>query len=857
MFLFEMQTPSQHENMKINFDDPISMAWGWSHGLDQDDQQAPANEHAADEDLVHNEEEHLHEFPDELPILALRNTVLFPGVVIPITVARDRSIQLVKDASNTVAKLIGVVAQKTDQEESPTPDDLYHVGTVAQILRMIRMPDGSVTIVIRGQSRFAIERFNQESPYFKAIVSPLADEYPSEDETKAMLILLKAEAENIIQLSPNIPTEANITLHNTNSLGFLINFISSNLSLEVEKKQAILETNSLMSKANEIMVFMAKELQVLLLSEEIQSKVKIDLDKQQREYILRQQIKAIHDELGEQNSENEMETLRVRGEEKEWPDAVQEVFNKELNKLVRSNPSSPDYGITSNYIDWLLELPWEDYTQDRFNLKLARKILDEAHYGLDKVKDRIVEYLAVIKLKSDMKAPILCFYGPPGVGKTSLGKSIAEALGRKFVRISLGGVRDEAEIRGHRKTYIGALPGRILQNLKKAKSGNPVFMLDEIDKVGNDWRGDPSSALLEVLDPEQNFAFNDHYLELDYDLSTILFIATANSLDSIHPALRDRMEVVEINGYTLDEKIEIAKRHLILRQLRDHGLKSTQLVISDDALNALIEGYTRESGVRNLTQKIAMICRSAAVKIVEDKSKKVKVTADNLHKFVGVPRYENEFYQKIDRPGVSIGLAWTPVGGEILFIESVLMRGSGKMSITGQLGDVMKESASVAYHFLKANTEKYGIDPIVFSKWDLHIHVPAGAIPKDGPSAGTALLIAMASAFSQRCVKEGIAMSGEITLRGKVLPVGGIKEKILAAARAGIHTVFLCKANEKDVTEINPELIDKLNIIYVKNLEDVLVQTLMDKPFKNALDLHSYKKDEEAHKVHDALHTNV
>jgi ATP-dependent Lon protease len=795
-----------------------------------------------EEDRVHPHPEHdpLSDLPDELPILPLRNTVLFPGVVIPITVARDKSIQLVRDAYNSPSKLIGVVAQNNSSVDSPTISDLYTVGTVAMILRLIRMPEGSVTIVIRGQSRFNIDRYITDEPYFQAYISPFPDDSPNEDEMRAMMLSLKQEAERIIELSPNIPTEANITLHNIDNLSFLINFITSNLNIEMEKKQAILETPQLLVKGQMVLEHLSRELHVLELNEEIQSKVKNDLDKQQRDYILRQQIKAIQDELGEKSLESEMEVLRKRAAEKIWPQHAQETFERELSKLYRYNQASPEYGVSLNYIDWLLDLPWQEYTRDRFNLKLARKILDEQHYGIEKVKERIIEYLAVIKLKADMKAPILCFYGPPGVGKTSLGKSIAEALGRSFVRISLGGVRDEAEIRGHRKTYIGAMPGRIIQGLKKAKTGNPVFMLDEIDKVGNDWRGDPGSALLEVLDPEQNNTFNDHYLELDYDLSTILFIATANSLDTIHPALRDRMEIVEINGYTMNEKIEIAKRHLLPRQLRDHGLKTTQLTVEESAIRALVEGYTRESGVRNLTQKIANICRSAAVRIVEHKEKHVQVNASNLTDFVGVPRFENEYYQRIDRPGVSIGLAWTPVGGEILFIETVLMQGSGRMSITGQLGDVMKESASVAYHFLKANADAFNIDPVVFQKWDIHIHVPAGAIPKDGPSAGTALLTAMASAFSQRLVREGIAMTGEITLRGKVLPVGGIKEKILAAARAGVHTVLLCRANEKDVSEIHPDLIEKLKIVYVENLSEVLGLALDTEVCSNPVDLHRY-----------------
>lgn len=779
------------------------------------------------------------DMPDTLPILPLRNTVLFPGVVIPITVARDKSIQLVKEAYLEKEKLIGVVTQKNSSVETPAISDLYNVGTLAVIIRLIRMPDGSVTIVIQGRSRFNVESYVQEQPYFRARVTPFPDELPTHEETRAMMINLKAEAARIIELAPNIPSEANQTLHNINSLDFLVHFIASNLNLEIESKQEILETAELLEKAQIVLEYLGRELQVLELSEEIQSRVKSDIDKQQRDYMLRQQIKVIQDELGDNTSENDVEELRKRGEEKKWTAAGLAVFEKEMSRLSRINPASPEYAVAMNYLDWLLELPWQEYTRDRFDLKLAQKILDRDHHGLEKVKERIIEFLAVLKLKGDMKAPILCFYGPPGVGKTSLGKSIARSLNRKFVRISLGGVRDEAEIRGHRRTYIGAMPGRIIQGLKKAKTGNPVFMLDEIDKVGNDFRGDPGSALLEVLDPEQNSAFNDHYLELDYDLSSIMFIATANSLDTIHPALRDRMEIIEINGYTMEEKIQIARRHLVPKMRKEHGLRKNQLVIEPQAIQHIIDGYTRESGVRRLTQTIAGICRGVAREIVEKESRAVRVTEDKITKYLGVKRFENEQYQRLDTPGVSIGLAWTPVGGEILFIETALARGNGKLSLTGQLGEVMKESATLAYIFLKANADKYAIPTDVFRNWDIHIHIPAGAIPKDGPSAGTALLTAMASAFTQRLVVANLAMTGEITLRGKVLPVGGIKEKILAAARAGIQTVLLPKANKKDVDEIKAEFLDALTIHYVESMAEVLTRALESNVIENPIDIHA------------------
>ncbi len=778
--------------------------------------------------------------PEQLPVLPLRNTVLFPGVVIPITVARDKSIRGVKHAFNQKERLLCVVTQKSSELEDPLPGDLYTVGTLAAILKMIRMPDGSVTVIIQGRSRVSIGEYTQTDPFFIAKTEAFPEISPSPDETRALMLSMRNEATKIIELNPNIPSDAAITLQNIPTLSFLANFIISNLNMEAAAKQQMLEESRLEVKAKKVLELLAHELQVLELTEDIQSRVRFELDKQQRDYILRQQIKTIQDELGDQSFESEIDELRKKAAGKKWPQQAAEAFEKEINKLYRYPPNSPEQGVTQNYIDWLLELPWGNYTRDKFNLKAARDILEAEHFGLDKVKERIIEYLAVLKLRKDLKAPILCFVGPPGVGKTSLGKSIANALGRKFVRMSLGGVRDESEIRGHRRTYIGSMPGRILQGLKKAQSGNPVFVLDEIDKVGNDFRGDPASALLEVLDPEQNHAFNDHYLELDYDLSTVMFIATANTLDTLHPALRDRMEIVEISGYTMEEKVQIAVRHLIPKLKREHGLKESHLKIAEPEIRAVIEGYTRESGVRALSQKLAAICRGVAKEVVEKNVKTVVVTSDVLLRYLGVPRYESETSQLTDRPGVAIGMAWTPYGGEILFIETALTPGTGKLSLTGQLGEVMKESAQAAHIYLKANAERFDIEPEIFKYWDVHVHVPAGAIPKDGPSAGITMLTAMASAFSQRRAKSGLAMTGEITLRGKVLPVGGIKEKLLAATRAGIHELIFCKANQKDVEEIAEIYRNNLVIHYVERMDDVLSLALEKEPVDNPLNFKAH-----------------
>jgi ATP-dependent Lon protease len=789
------------------------------------------------QELIEGDDKHLNDeaLPQTLGILPLRNTVLFPGVVIPI--ARDKSIALVRQANQQQPKLIGVVTQRNPETEEPGPEDLYDVGTLASILRLIRMPDGSVTIIIQGRSRFKVENYVETDPYLRASISRYDEVYPGAKPTKALMQSLKREAIRAIELSPHIPTEATNTIQNINSLAFLVHFIANNLNLEIPDKQRILALPTMKEKCEQVLEGLAGEVQMLELTEEIQSRVKQDMDKQQRDYMLRQQMKAIQDELGDYSAETELDELRQRGDQKKWPKEAREAFNKELNKLMRSNPGAPDYTVSLNYLDWLLDLPWNAYTKDHFDLDKAQKTLDKQHYGLEKVKERVVEHLAVLKLQPKGKANILCFYGPPGVGKTSLGKSIADALGRSFVRMSLGGVRDEAEIRGHRRTYIGALPGRILQGLKKAKSSNPVFILDEIDKVGQDFRGDPASALLEVLDPEQNSAFNDHYLELDYDLSQVLFIATANSLDTIHPALRDRMEIIEINGYTVEEKMQIAKSHLLPRIKADHGLGNKQLKADQKVIQLVIDGYTRESGVRQLNQQLSTLARKVVRQVVTQPELEVKLTPALVEEYLGPARFDLEQYQKVEIPGVAIGLAWTPVGGEILFIETALSRGTGRFSLTGQLGDVMKESANLAYIWLKAHAQQYNIPADAFRHWDLHIHIPAGAVPKDGPSAGIALLSAMTSALCQRKVKVGLAMTGEITLRGKVLPVGGIKEKVLAAARAGIKEVILCRQNRKDLEQIKEDTIRSLTVHYVEHMEEVLQLALEPKPVRQPVDL--------------------
>ncbi|ELR72743.1 ATP-dependent protease La Type I [Fulvivirga imtechensis AK7] len=776
------------------------------------------------------------DLPDDISILPIKNTVLFPGVVIPITVGRQKSIKLVKKAYSG-DRFIGVIAQKNVKIEDPTKDDIYKVGTIARIIKMLVLPDGNTTIIIQGKSRFEIEQILNEEPYITAKVKLLKSDFPVDNkkEIKAITQSLKDSASKILKLNPEIPQEAQMALDNIHDLGFLTHFLSSNLNAEVADKQKLLEINDGMKRATLLLEYMLKEVQLLELKHDIQRKVHTDIDQQQRDYYLRQQIKVMQDELGFDGPDQEVEALRAKGNKKKWGKEVHKHFNKELDKILRMNPAAAEYPVAMNYVELLLELPWNEYTQDNFDLKRARKILDKDHFGMEKVKERIIEYLAVLKLKQDMKGPILCLYGPPGVGKTSLGRSIAKALKRKYVRMSLGGVHDEAEIRGHRKTYVGALPGKVVQNIKKAKSSNPVFILDEIDKVSSDFRGDPASALLEVLDPEQNNAFADNYLELEYDLSKVLFIATANSLETIHPALRDRMEIIEITGYTQEEKVEIAKRHLIPKQKKEHGLKTADVSFHKRAIEKLIDGYTRESGVRNLERKVGSVVRHIAKFIAMDEEYSKTVTSDEVIKILGSEVYDKELYQGNEIAGVVTGLAWTQVGGEILFIESSLSKGKGKLTLSGQLGDVMKESAMAAISYLRANAETLGIDHRAFDQYDLHVHVPAGAVPKDGPSAGITMFTSLASIYTQRMVKEKIAMTGEITLRGKVLPVGGIKEKILAAKRAGISEIILSERNKRDINEIDDRYIKGLKIHYVENVDEVLALALLKEKVKRPM----------------------
>lgn len=768
------------------------------------------------------------DLPEQLSILPIKNTVLFPGVVIPITVGRQKSIRLVKKAYQG-NRIIGVVSQKNAMAEEPTVDDLYKVGTVARIIKMLVLPDGNTTIIIQGKNRFEVKEFVQEEPYLSAKVELLLE--PSSDqkskESKALAQSLRDAASKILKLNPEIPQEAHIALDNIQSMQFLIHFLSSNLNADVADKQKILETNNIMDRGTLLLQFMLKEIQMLEIKHEIQKKVHTDIDQQQRDYFLRQQIRVLQDELGYDTPDKEIEALRKRGEQKKWSKTTAAHFSKELDKLLRINPASAEYPVAMNYVEFMLDLPWEEFTVDDFDLQRAKKILDKDHFGLTKVKTRILEYLAVLKLKQDMKGPILCLYGPPGVGKTSLGRSIAKALNRKYVRMSLGGVHDEAEIRGHRKTYVGAMPGKVLQNIKKTQSSNPVFILDEIDKVRSDFRGDPSSALLEVLDPEQNNAFSDNFLEVDYDLSKVLFIATANSLDTIQPALRDRMEIIEITGYTQEEKIEIAAKHLVPKQLAEHGLKPSDVKISKKAIAKIIDSYTRESGVRSLERKIGTVVRSIAKSLAMEEEYDKQITETTIRKALGAEVFDEELYQGNDIAGVVTGLAWTQVGGEILFVESSLNKGKGGLTISGQLGDVMKESAMAALSYLKSNAEELKIDHRVFQQYDLHIHVPAGAVPKDGPSAGITMLTSLASIYTQRKVKSKLAMTGEITLRGKVLPVGGIKEKILAAKRSGIKEIILSQKNQRDISEIEKHYIKGLTFHYVNTVDDVLEFALL------------------------------
>ncbi len=785
-----------------------------------------------DEEEMNNEET-----PEVLSILPLRNTVLFPGVVIPITIGRDKSIKLVKDAYKG-DRVIGVVSQRDVAIEDPSFEQLNIIGTVALIIKMLQMPDGNTTVIIQGKQRFKLKEEVQNEPYIKASIEKFEEIKPRVDaEFKAIMANIKDMALQIIQLAPNIPSEAAIAIKNIESPSFLINFISSNMNADVAIKQQMLEVANLRDRAKLVMEHLTQELQMLELRNQIQSKVRIDLDKQQREYFLNQQLKTIQEELGGNTPDLEMENLRERAKKKKWGKEVADHFQKELDKMGRMNPAAADYSVQINYLELLLDLPWNEFTKDNFDLKRAQKILDKDHYGLDKVKKRIIEYLAVLKLKHNMKAPILCLVGPPGVGKTSLGKSIAKSLGRKYVRMALGGIRDEAEIRGHRKTYIGAMPGRIIQSLKKAGASNPVFILDEIDKVGNDFRGDPASALLEVLDPEQNNSFYDHYVEVDYDLSNVMFIATANSLSSIHPALLDRMEIIEVNGYTIEEKIEITKRHLLPKQREQHGIQAKDINLRASVIEKVIDEYTRESGVRGLEKKIGSLVRGAATKIAMEEQYDPSISKTDVETILGAPIFDKDLYEGNEVAGVVTGLAWTSVGGDILFIEASLSPGKGKLTLTGNLGEVMKESAAIAMAYLRSNASKFNIDYRLFDHWDVHIHVPAGATPKDGPSAGITMLTALTSAFTQRKVKPHLAMTGEITLRGKVLPVGGIKEKILAAKRANIKEIILCKSNEKDILEIKEDYIKDLKFHYVKEMKEVIDLALIKDKVKNPLDL--------------------
>jgi ATP-dependent Lon protease len=781
------------------------------------------------------------ERPEVLALLPVRNTVLFPGVVLPVTVNRKKSIKLVRRAYRSSAKLVGVVAQQNAASDDPTVADLFPVGTLARILKLLVLPDGNITIIIQGQSRFRVTEVTQDTPWLAAKVTYLPEYFPERPnkEVKALVSSLKDSAQKILKLNPEIPQEAQVALDNIDSPAFLTHFLSSNINAEVVQKQRLLEEDNGVVRGTMLLELLLKEVQMLEMKREIQTKVHTEIDQQQREYFLRQQIKTLQDELGFDGPEQEVERLRARGLAKPWPETVAKHFNKELDKLARLNPQSAEFPITLNYAELLLDLPWGEYTKDNFNLKRTRKILDEDHYGLDKVKERLIEYLAVLKLKNDLRAPILCLYGPPGVGKTSLGRSVARALGRKFARMSLGGVRDESEIRGHRKTYVGAMPGRLISILKKAGSSNPVILLDEIDKVGNDFRGDPQAALLEVLDPEQNSTFTDNYLEVEYDLSKVLFIATANALDTIHPALRDRMEIIDLTGYTLEEKTQIARRHLVPKQVTENGLLPEDVSVPVPTLHKVIDGYTRESGVRGLERQLAKLLRSVArAKATEGKAFVPRaIQPGDVVGIMGPERFDRDQYQDNDTAGVVTGLAWTSVGGDILFIETLLSRGRGKLTLSGQLGDVMKESAMTALSYLRSRADDLDIDYRLFDHYDLHIHFPEGAVPKDGPSAGIAIFTAIASVFTQRKVRAKLAMTGEITLRGKVLPVGGIKEKLLAARRSGLEYILLSEKNRKDVAEIAAEYLKGLTIEYVNTVDDVLAKALLPEQVSRPLKL--------------------
>jgi len=778
------------------------------------------------------------EVPAVLSILPLRNTVLFPGVVMPISVGRQKSLQLIRESYNG-DKLIGTVAQKEGQIEDPKPADLFQVGTMAEVLKILEMPDGTTSVIIQGKRRFRMHGIVETVPYMRATVHALNDITPdtSTSEFQALVESLKDLALKIVKFSGNVPPEAQFAVKNIENPMFLVNFICNNTDLSAMEKQELLEFDDLHDRSTRLLSYLVREVQMIELKKDIQQKVKVDMDQQQREFLLHQQIKTIQDELGGNPIEQEAEELKKRGDEMKWSAEMHAFFDKELSKLSRMNPAAGEYSVQVGYLETLLDLPWNIYTVDNFDLNNAKRILDHDHYGLEVVKDRILEHLAVLKLKGDMKAPILCLYGPPGVGKTSLGRSIAKSLGRKFVRMSLGGLHDESEIRGHRKTYIGAMPGRILQNLKKAGSANPVFILDEIDKVSSDFHGDPASALLEVLDPEQNGEFHDNYIDLDFDLSRVMFIATANTLSTIHPALRDRMELIEVSGYLMEEKIEIAKKHLVPRQLANHGLEKGTVSFAKEALIKVIENYTRESGVRELDKQVAKLIRRVARKIAFDEKFNKKITPAGVREYLGVERYTKDIYEGNEYAGVVTGLAWTSVGGEILYVETSLSPGKSRFTITGNLGDVMKESAAIALEYLKAHCESLGLKSEVFEKWDVHMHIPEGAIPKDGPSAGITMATSLASAFTQRKVRKNLAMTGEITLRGKVLPVGGVKEKILAAKRAGITELVMSSENKKDLEEIKEDYLKGLKFYYVNKVSDVFEFALLNEKIDNPIDI--------------------